>query len=340
MIKIFSGKTKLFTLPLGVLLGIAFLPFTVGILFGWLVHKKVNNKSLRYSLFTIITLFTLFIGSAWLVAMASPTRPVEKVTTPPQVEKLVTSISTEVTPSLVVTTVSPTPFVREPAPNNPSLVLAKVVAVVDGDTIDVDMGEGNIKRVRYIGINTPESVDPRKPIQCYSKEATAKNSELVDGVMVGLEKDVSETDRYGRLLRYVYLGDMLVNQVLVAEGYAYATSYPPDVKYQDIFKAAEQQARIEKKGLWKSCDTSVSSTTQSVSPSPVMSNILGSSSSTTTQQSGGCRYSCTGPDRDCSDFSSHGEAQTFFSCCGFTAENDPMKLDAVGVGDGIACENI
>lgn len=228
--------------------------------------------------------------------------------------------------------ISPTEFKSQTAPNNPNLQLAKVIRVIDGDTIEVDLGEGNIKTVRYIGIDTPESVDPRQGLQCYGKESTAKNKTLVENGIVGLEKDVSETDRYGRLLRYVYMGDLFVNQVLVAEGYAHATSYPPDVKYQEKLQEAEQKARAENKGLWKSCETEET-------PTPINSSTNSNVSETTTI-GGSCKYSCSSPDRDCSDFSSHSEAQAFFNCCGFTAQNDPMRLDNTGVGDGIACENI
>lgn len=127
-----------------------------------------------------------------------------------------------------------------------------VSRVLDGDTIEID---GGVK-VRYIGIDTPETVDPRKAVQCYGKEASNKNKELVDGKKVRLEKDVSETDKYGRLLRYVYLDSVFVNQYLVAEGFAKASSYPPDVKYQEIFRAAEKSARESSKGLWGSCGSS------------------------------------------------------------------------------------
>src|SRR4030042_2567140 len=78
-----------------------------------------------------------------------------------------------------------------------------VTRVIDGDTIEIEGGQ----KVRYIGIDTPEKVDPRPSVQCYGKEAAAKNKELVEGKRVRLEKDVSETDKYGRLLRYVFVGD-------------------------------------------------------------------------------------------------------------------------------------
>ena len=85
--------------------------------------------------------------------------------------------------------------------------LYNVIRVVDGDTIEIEGGQ----KVRYIGIDTPETVDPSRPVGCYGKEASDKNKELVEGKIVRLEKDISETDRYGRLLRYIYVGDIFVN---------------------------------------------------------------------------------------------------------------------------------
>lgn len=124
-----------------------------------------------------------------------------------------------------------------------------VIKVVDGDTIEIEGGY----KLRYIGIDTLETVDPRRSVGCFGKEASAKNKELVLGQKVRLEKDVSETDKYGRLLRYVYIGDIFVNKYLVEEGFAKASSYPPDIKYQDIFRAAEKTARESNKGLWSAC---------------------------------------------------------------------------------------
>jgi len=123
---------------------------------------------------------------------------------------------------------------------------ATVVRVIDGDTIELEGGS----RLRYIGIDTPETLDPNRSDGCFGKEASQRNKELVEGREVLLEKDVSETDRFGRLLRYVYLGDEMVNETLVREGYAKASSYPPDVKYQERFRQAEQEARQQQIGLW------------------------------------------------------------------------------------------
>lgn len=130
---------------------------------------------------------------------------------------------------------------------------AIVVDVVDGDTIKVDIG-GTVYSLRYIGIDTPETVDPNSPVGWMGPEATAANAELVAGQTVYLEKDVSETDGFGRLLRYVWLerptGWLLVNEELVRLGFAAAISYPPDVRYQDLFLAAQRAASAANRGLW------------------------------------------------------------------------------------------
>ncbi len=134
---------------------------------------------------------------------------------------------------------------------------AVVTKVVDGDTIEVRLNDQLLK-VRYIGIDTPETVDPRRAVGCFGKEASAENKRLVLGQKVIMQKDVSETDKFGRLLRYVYMpledGQALfVNDYLVRSGFARASSYPPDVKYQNQFKEAESEARGSRVGLWGSC---------------------------------------------------------------------------------------
>jgi len=126
-----------------------------------------------------------------------------------------------------------------------------VTRVIDGDTIEIEGGE----RIRYIGIDTPETVDPRKPVQCFGVEASNKNKELVEGKRVRLEKDITDKDKYNRLLRYVWVGDTFINLELVKQGFAYSYSYPPDIKYQDQFVKAQQEAREAKRGLWNTCST-------------------------------------------------------------------------------------
>lgn len=146
---------------------------------------------------------------------------------------------------------------------------ARVVTVIDGDTIEIETkpsfakaSEGR-EKVRYIGIDAPESQGSRKTFQCFAKESLEENKKLVEGKVVVLEKDVSEKDKYGRLLRYVYLpqeakqttsSGLLVNDFLVRQGYARTSSYPPDVKYQSQLNSAQKEARENLRGLWNSCE--------------------------------------------------------------------------------------
>lgn len=213
-----------------------------------------------------------------------------------------------------INTIAPT---NKPPDTQIQTETVKVARVIDGDTIEIEDGQ----RIRYIGIDTPELNQD----ECYASEATNKNTELVLGKEIRIEKDVSETDKYGRLLRYVWVGDVLVNDYLVRSGYAHSISYPPDIKYQEQFKEAQQEAILNNSGLWNDCKLVSSS-----APQPT----------TQIEQSSNCKYSCDGPDRDCGDFSTHAEAQAFFNCCGFTATHDPMKLDGIKVDDGLACESL
>jgi micrococcal nuclease len=119
----------------------------------------------------------------------------------------------------------------------------RVTQVIDGDTIVI---EGDY-RVRYIGIDAPE-VYPQS--EAYGIEAWEANCRLVEGEKVRLERDVSDTDQYGRLLRYVYVDSIFVNAELVREGLARARAYPPDTKYQDYLEEMEQQARLAGDGMW------------------------------------------------------------------------------------------
>jgi micrococcal nuclease len=125
----------------------------------------------------------------------------------------------------------------------------KVVRVVDGDTFEI---EGGIK-VRLIGMDTPEMKNKNKTIDCFAQEAKDKLTSLISGKDVVLVKDISETDKYGRLLRYAYLEDEMINNTLVEDGFAKIATFPPDVKYKDTFLASERQAREENVGLWSAC---------------------------------------------------------------------------------------
>ena len=121
--------------------------------------------------------------------------------------------------------------------------LSKVARVIDGDTIEIAGGV----RVRYIGIDAPEVHSGE---EAYGREAWAVNREMVEGKLVRLEKDVSERDRYGRLLRYVYVDDVFVNGELVRLGCAQSVAYAPDTKHQRLLDELEDEARDAHRGLW------------------------------------------------------------------------------------------
>ena len=127
-----------------------------------------------------------------------------------------------------------------------------VVKVVDGDTIDVSIN-GKTERIRLIGINTPETVDPRKPVECFGKEASDKAKTLLGGMKVYLESDITqgELDKYSRLLRYVFLENGTnFNLLMIKEGYAYEYTYDTPYTYQTEFKEAQKEAEKAKSGLW------------------------------------------------------------------------------------------
>jgi micrococcal nuclease len=138
------------------------------------------------------------------------------------------------------------------APSGPTTE-ARVVRVIDGDTIVVEFG-GTEYHLRYIGMDTPESVKPNTPVEPMAREASKANSGLVAGQTVTLEKEVSETDSFGRLLRDVWVDRngslVMVGLELVRQGYAQVTTFPPDVKYVDLLLAAERSARSGGLGLW------------------------------------------------------------------------------------------
>ena len=139
-----------------------------------------------------------------------------------------------------------------------------VVRVIDGDTIVVAL-DGKNRTVRLLGIDTPEVVDPRRPVQCFGREASGRAKELLRDGWVRLESDPTQgdTDKYGRLLRYVSLQDgTSVNKLLIKEGYAYEYTYKVPYAQQKAFKDAQRYARENKKGLWADgvCDGFATST--------------------------------------------------------------------------------
>jgi micrococcal nuclease len=222
-------------------------------------------------------------------------------------------------------TASTSTTVNKPATETPSIqttTLYNVVKVVDGDTIDVSIN-GETKRLRLIGINTPETVDPRTAVQCFGKEASDKAKELLTGKKVSLEADSTqgELDKYSRLLRYVFLEDGTnFNLYMIKEGYAYEYTYNTPYKYQVEFKAAQVYAKTNNKGLWSpsTCNGELKAATQ-------IQTTTTSQSSTTSTTFGAC-----GTKTICSQMTSCEEAKYFLNTCGVT------RLD--GDSDGVPCQ--
>lgn len=141
----------------------------------------------------------------------------------------------------------------QPATAQPERPHATVVHVTDGDTVRVQFDDGRVETVRLIGIDTPEVVDPRKPVQCFGREASAHAHEMLDGQTVGVELDPSqgERDRYGRTLAYLYLPDGTnVAEQMIRDGYGHEYTYNRPYLYRDQFRAAEKSARESGAGLW------------------------------------------------------------------------------------------
>ncbi len=124
--------------------------------------------------------------------------------------------------------------------------------MVDGDTLKVDL-DGKRVTIRVIGLDTPETRDPRKPVQCFGQEASARARSLLEGQQVHISGDPTQagTDRYGRTLAYVWLPDWrLFEYVMIAEGYGHEYTYDIPYRFQDQLKAAQRDAREQSRGLW------------------------------------------------------------------------------------------
>jgi micrococcal nuclease len=132
------------------------------------------------------------------------------------------------------------------------MLTGTVVRVVDGDTIYVSLGSGHSEKVRYIGMDTPETHHPTRGEEPGGWEATRVNRRLMEGKTVRLELDVRQRDRYRRLLAYVYVGETMVNAELVRLGYAQVMTVPPNVKHASLFLQFQREAREAGRGLWAS----------------------------------------------------------------------------------------
>lgn len=217
----------------------------------------------------------------------------------------------------LIETISPTETVKN------GLVL--VTKVIDGDTLMVKINDKE-ESVRLIGIDTPETVDPRKTVQCFGKEASEKMKELVENKMVKLETDSTQNDRdkYNRLLRYIYLEDgTLINKKLIEEGFGFEYTYQIPYKFQTEFKAAQKMAEENNLGMWAdgACPTPTIVTEISRVPTEKITQVIQSSSSFVCD--------CT---KACTKISNCEEAYYQLNTCGCTVRDND--------GDGVPCESL
>ncbi len=140
----------------------------------------------------------------------------------------------------------------EPEVVAPKEEVAIVTTVIDGDTIDVTRSDGTAARVRYIGVDTPEPYGDRAP-DCGAAEASEFNRTLVEGSEVQLVADTEETDQYGRLLRYVYVGETFVNAELVQAGWADTMQIAPNTRHAREFRELRDRAKAAGVGVWGTC---------------------------------------------------------------------------------------
>mgnify|MGYP001566397844 CR=1 FL=1 len=248
-----------------------------------------------------------------------------------------------------------------------------ITKVVDGDTIAIEIN-GKNTTIRLIGLDTPETVDPRSslrsrsyyggvgqaPVQCFGREASEKAKEVLTGKRVRLETDASqgERDKYGRLLAYVFLEDgTLFNQLMISDGYGHEYTYNPSTgadtypiglpyKYQKEFKEAERMARENQKGLW--ADFACASESERPNKSADTENTPVPYSVRSYQIRNTGTYECAKNIYNCSSFKTQAEAQHVFELCGLHAatsstqaggdQNDVHKLDRDG--DGKVCESL
>lgn len=246
-----------------------FISFISLIVFGVLTIKnRKNDKKKKYSKnckILIGVIILSFIGCGVFASESTTknsSKPVEVKTKKDESKKINTKKDEpkkvehekKVEPKKEIKKVEPT--------TNNTFDEAKVIRVVDGDTIHV-LFNGQKYKIRMIGVDTPETVHPNKPVEYYGKEASNFTKKSLSNKTVYLQKDVSETDKYGRLLRYIWLSrpssnepseeeiiNNMYNAILVKEGYAQAYTYQPDSKYSNLFTRLQRDAREHNTGLW------------------------------------------------------------------------------------------
>lgn len=216
--------------------------------------------------------------------------------------------------------ISQAPFITQSTSKTQLNQLYRVIKVIDGDTIQVDIN-GKTETLRLIGIDAPETGDPRSLVSCFGNEATNKAKEILNGKSVYLEADPTqgERDKYNRLLWYVFLENGTnFNNLMISQGFAHEYTYRVPYKYQAEFKQAERQAREKKLGLWADDVCSGSPTQSQVQSQPSKPQVAGT-------------YTCD-CGKLCSQIATCEEAYFQLSECGCTKRDSDS--------DGIPCESL
>jgi micrococcal nuclease len=286
---------------------LVFIPF-VAI---WYIWKKTTWKNLHKWIATAgVVLLVALAFAINLVEQTNQKNTQEIKALEQQVSNLQKSIGQEnkiTAPN--AEKISPEGSVAKSTPSQKQLF--EIVGVTDGDTVKVNV-DGKIEAVRLIGIDTPETLDPRKPVQCFGKEASDKAKEILNNKKVVLEKDDTQGDRdqYGRLLRYVFLEDgTSFNKKMIEDGYAHEYTFQSKpYKYQTEFKTAEKNARESKRGLWAS-ETCNGDTSKAATP---VTSEVGSSTSPTNVTSVETQKSTTGVVKKSSTGICHAPGTTYY----------------------------
>lgn len=316
------GVTSFFITPFILLNNIFQYGFTIGM---EKPERQITPNPLSFWVFSLIGCIILCAQAFLAISITSA---LDLKSTPPAPKVSIVSTETALptsTQAQASQSVTNLPLSVACVPQWTTRETALVAAVIDGDTIDVKIDNQDF-RVQYIGVNAPEQNEP------FFDQASALNQNLVSNNTVTLVKDVSDTDAYGRLLRYVFVGDTFVNYELIREGYAQAARYTPDISCASFFANAQSLAQTDSLGLWMSAPTSLPVPT-SVTPLPTLSPVP--LLTTPTTASGNCDPAYPDvcipsppPDLDCSDI-----PYRDFK----VLAPDPHNFDRDG--DGIGCEN-
>ena len=234
------------------------------------------KKILKWTGVTVGCFFGVIVAVAIFVPTPAPSPAVateQTVTQPVSTSTVDVPFAQTILENKVTTQVQTTQTKTSASPNptasSSQYTYYSVTKVVDGDTITINL-DGTAETIRLIGINTPETVDPRKPVECFGKQASDEAKTILTGKKVRIEKDSTqgERDKYGRLLAYVFRDDELFfNEYMIQQGYAYEYTYNKPYKYQTQFKSDQVIAQSQGKGLWAHgvCDGTVTTSSASIS---------------------------------------------------------------------------